>query len=77
MKIRCVNEAMEKALETVLCPPCGGPHGKEEQLCNLQKLRTKNVILKTEVCVYANTYPKNYIFFLLININFMSSYVTK
>ncbi|AAD46012.1 Similar to gb/Z54356 HD-ZIP protein (Athb-10) from Arabidopsis thaliana and contains a PF/00046 homeobox domain [Arabidopsis thaliana] len=48
MKIRCVNEAMEKALETVLCPPCGGPHGKEEQLCNLQKLRTKNVILKTE-----------------------------
>ncbi|CAL9217394.1 unnamed protein product [Arabidopsis halleri] len=48
MKIRYENEAMEEALETVLCPPCGGPHGKEEQLCNLQKLRTKNAILKRE-----------------------------
>ncbi|KFK41558.1 hypothetical protein AALP_AA2G144800 [Arabis alpina] len=49
MKIVRDNEVMRNALETVVCPPCGGPRlGKEERELNLQKLRLKNAALKEQ-----------------------------
>lgn len=53
MRIRFENEAMRNALETVNCPPCGGPPlGKEERELSLQKLRSENAYLKEHVSVF-------------------------
>ncbi|XP_019091098.1 PREDICTED: homeobox-leucine zipper protein HDG10-like, partial [Camelina sativa] len=49
LKMKCENEAMEEALKTVVCPPCGGRHpGRKEQLLYLQNLRAENAFLEIE-----------------------------
>ncbi|WZZ22183.1 hypothetical protein YC2023_123570 [Brassica napus] len=49
MKIRRENEALQAALNTVTCPPCGGPRpGKGERTLYLQNLRTHNTYLREE-----------------------------
>ncbi|CAN6864502.1 unnamed protein product [Brassica oleracea] len=49
MKIRRENEALQEALNTVTCPPCGGPRpGKGERALYLQNLRTHNTYLREE-----------------------------
>ncbi|KAL0751396.1 hypothetical protein Bca101_033399 [Brassica carinata] len=43
------NEALQEALNTVTCPPCGGPRpGKGERALYLQNLRTHNTYLREE-----------------------------
>ncbi|CAH8350079.1 unnamed protein product [Eruca vesicaria subsp. sativa] len=49
MNIRRENEAMQVALNTVTCPPCGGPlPGQGERTLDLQNLRTQNTYLRQE-----------------------------
>ncbi|KAF8102997.1 hypothetical protein N665_0189s0047 [Sinapis alba] len=49
MKIRRENEAMQEALNTVTCPPCGGPRpGQRERTLYRQNLRTHNAYLREE-----------------------------
>ncbi|EOA36637.1 hypothetical protein CARUB_v10011882mg [Capsella rubella] len=49
LTLQCENEAMEQAMKTVVCPPCGGRNpGREEQLCHLENLRSENTFLQRE-----------------------------
>ncbi|KAG2300313.1 hypothetical protein Bca52824_036785 [Brassica carinata] len=49
MKIRRENEAMQEALKTVTCPPCGGPRpGLGERTLDRQNLRAHNAYLREE-----------------------------
>ncbi|XP_013590801.1 PREDICTED: homeobox-leucine zipper protein HDG9-like [Brassica oleracea var. oleracea] len=49
MKIRRENEAMQEALNTVTCPPCGGPHpGQVDRKLYFQNLRAHNAYLREE-----------------------------
>ncbi|KAL0724853.1 hypothetical protein Bca4012_039452 [Brassica carinata] len=49
MKIRRENEAMQEALKTVTCPPCGGPHpGQVDSKLYFQNLSARNAYLREE-----------------------------
>lgn len=51
MKIRRENEAMQEALNTVTCPPCGGPHPEQvDRKLYFQNLSENNAYLREEVC---------------------------
>ncbi|CAF2170423.1 homeobox-leucine zipper protein HDG10 isoform X1 [Brassica rapa] len=49
MKIRRENEAMQEALNTVTCPPCGGPHPEQvDRKLYFQNLSANNAYLREE-----------------------------
>lgn len=53
MRIRQENEALQTALNNVLCPPCGGPPlGRQGRELIIHQLRLENIHLKQEVRVY-------------------------
>ncbi|KAF8113561.1 hypothetical protein N665_0048s0022 [Sinapis alba] len=79
MKIRRENEAMQEALNTVTCPPCGGPRpGQRERTLYRQNLRAHNTYLikKNSVQGLSVHHPSN-LSNLVINRDRLSNLVNK